>query len=91
MVAPCVIDGAVDGEMFLAYIEQILVPELQTGDTVIMDNLGFPQSGRGETGNRGRGCQPPLSAALQSRYEPDRDGILQTEVVATRKSTAHNG
>jgi len=40
MVAPCVIDGAVDGEMFLAYIEQILVPELQPGDTVIMDNLG---------------------------------------------------
>jgi len=39
MVAPCVIDGAVDGEMFLAYIEQILVPELQPGDTVIMDNL----------------------------------------------------
>ncbi len=39
MVAPCVIDGAVDGEVFLAYVEQILVAELQPGDTVIMDNL----------------------------------------------------
>lgn len=39
MVAPCVIDGAVDGDMFLAYIEQVLVPELQPGDTVFMDNL----------------------------------------------------
>lgn len=39
MVAPCVIDGAVDGTMFLAYIEQFLVPELKPGDTVIMDNL----------------------------------------------------
>jgi transposase len=39
MVAPCVIDGAVDGVMFVAYIEQVLVPELQPGDTVIMDNL----------------------------------------------------
>ncbi len=38
-VAPCVIDGAVDGAMFVAYIEQVLVPELQPGDTVIMDNL----------------------------------------------------
>ena len=38
-VAPCVIDGAVDGAMFVAYIEQVLVPELQLGDTVIMDNL----------------------------------------------------
>jgi transposase len=39
IVAPCVIDGAVDGAMFVAYIEQVLVPELQPGDTVIMDNL----------------------------------------------------
>ena len=39
MVAPCVIDGAVDGDMFVAYIEQVLVPELEPGDTVIMDNL----------------------------------------------------
>jgi len=39
MVAPCVIDGAVDGEMFMAYVEQVLVPALQPGDTVIMDNL----------------------------------------------------
>jgi len=39
MVAPCVVDGAVDGEMFVAYVEQQLVPELQPGDTVIMDNL----------------------------------------------------
>ncbi len=39
MVAPCVIDGAVDGDMFVAYVEQVLVPELKPGDTVIMDNL----------------------------------------------------
>ena len=39
MVAPCVIDGAVDGDMFVAYIEQVLVPELEPGDAVIMDNL----------------------------------------------------
>ncbi len=28
-----------DGEHFLAYIEQILVPELTPGDIVVMDNL----------------------------------------------------
>jgi transposase len=39
MVAPCVIDGAINGEMFLAYVEQVLVPALRPGDTVIMDNL----------------------------------------------------
>jgi transposase len=38
--APCVIDGPIDGESFLAYVEQILVPTLRPGDVVIMDNLG---------------------------------------------------
>lgn len=34
-----VIDGAVNGEIFLAYVQQQLVPTLQPGDVVIMDNL----------------------------------------------------
>jgi transposase len=33
------LDGPMDGEHFLAYIEQILVPELTPGDIVVMDNL----------------------------------------------------
>jgi transposase len=40
LVAPCVIDGAINGELFLAYVEQVLVPTLQADDIVIMDNLG---------------------------------------------------
>ena len=39
LVAPGVFDGAINGELFLAYIEQILVPTLKAGDIVIMDNL----------------------------------------------------
>ena len=39
MTAPFVIDGAINGELFLAYVEQILVPTLRSGDVVIMDNL----------------------------------------------------
>jgi transposase len=39
ITAPLLIDGAMDGEMFLAYVEQVLAPELRTGDLVIMDNL----------------------------------------------------
>ena len=38
--APCVIDGPINGESFLAYIEQLLVPILRPGDIVIFDNLG---------------------------------------------------
>jgi transposase len=38
--APMVIDGAMNGESFLAYVRQVLVPTLRPGDVVIMDNLG---------------------------------------------------
>ena len=37
--APWLFEGAMDGEMFLAWIQQGLVAELQPGDLVIMDNL----------------------------------------------------
>jgi transposase len=38
--APLVLDGAMNGEAFRAYVEQILAPTLRTGDIVVMDNLG---------------------------------------------------
>src|SRR4051795_4582519 len=39
LVAPFVCDGAINGELFPAYVEQILVPILRSGDHVVMDNL----------------------------------------------------
>ena len=38
-VAPLVIDGAINGKMFLAWVEQHLIKALRPGDIVIMDNL----------------------------------------------------
>ncbi|WP_338834442.1 IS630 family transposase [Bradyrhizobium septentrionale] len=39
MTAPYVIDGAMDGPTFIAYVEQVLAPTLKKGDIVFMDNL----------------------------------------------------
>ena len=39
MTAPFVYDGAMNGTVFRAYVEQVLAPTLQPGDIVIMDNL----------------------------------------------------
>jgi transposase len=39
MVAPMVLDGPMNRLAFLAYVRQVLVPELEPGDVVIMDNL----------------------------------------------------
>lgn len=39
MTAPMVLDGAMGGPAFTAYVEQVLVPTLAPGDIVVMDNL----------------------------------------------------
>src|SRR5215471_14017275 len=39
MIAPFVLEGAINGPMFLAYVKQCLVPTLKRGDIVLMDHL----------------------------------------------------
>lgn len=39
IVAPYVLDGAVNGVIFRAYVEQVLAPTLAHGDILILDNL----------------------------------------------------
>lgn len=39
MCCSTVVDGAVNGDVFEAFVEQVLVPELRPGDIVVMDNL----------------------------------------------------
>ena len=39
LTAPCVIDGPMNGNGFLAYVEQVLVPTLKPSDVVVLDNL----------------------------------------------------
>ena len=39
VTAPLLLDGAMNGRSFLAYVEQILAPTLKRGDIVVMDNV----------------------------------------------------
>src|SRR3984893_11287677 len=48
IVAPMVIKGAMNGEAFLAYIEQCLAPTLKRGDIVVADNVSFHKVAGGE-------------------------------------------
>jgi transposase len=40
LTAPLVVDCAMNGDIFRAYVEQVLAPTLKPGDVVILDNLG---------------------------------------------------
>jgi transposase len=71
--APCVIDGPINGESFLAYVEQILVPTLSPGDIVIIDNLGS---------HKGKAVRRAIRAAgaklfFLPPYSPDLNPIEQ--------------
>jgi hypothetical protein len=65
LVAPLVLDGAIDGPAFLAWVEQFLAPALRPGDTVGRGQPRQPQ-GRGRArGDRGARGVAALPAALQ--------------------------
>ena len=68
ITAPCVLDGAMNGEFFRAYVEQFLAPTLKTGDIVIMDNLSSHKIAGVEQAITAHGAQllylPPYSPDL---------------------------
>ena len=45
LFAPLVIDGALNGELFLKYVRQELAPRLRPGDVLVMDNLPAHKAG----------------------------------------------
>jgi putative transposase len=71
--APCLFDGPINGERFLAYVEQFLVPTLKPGDIVVLDNLGS---------HKGMAVRRAIRAAgarllFLPKYSPDLNPIEQ--------------
>ena len=69
--APWLIDGPIDGQSFLHYVEQVLVPTLKPGDLVIIDNLGS---------HKGKAVRQAIRAAgaklfFLPKYSPDLNPI----------------
>jgi transposase len=72
-IAPLVVDGAINGAVFHAYVEQMLAPTLRRGDVVVMDNLGS---------HRGRLVRRAIRDAgakllFLPKYSPDLNPIEQ--------------
>lgn len=62
LTAPMVVDGSVNGDIFRVYVEQVLVPTLEPGDIVVMDNL---------SSHKVEGVQAMIEAAgAELRYLP---------------------
>ena len=67
LVAPMVLDGAMNGDLFVAYARQVLVPTLRTGDIVVMDNLSSHKRVAAVRAIEGAGC----SVVYLPPYRPD--------------------
>ena len=71
--APCLFDGPINGERFLAYVEQFLVPTLKPNDIVVVDNLGS---------HKGKAVRAAIKEAgahllFLPKYSPDLNPIEQ--------------
>jgi putative transposase len=71
--APWLLDGPINGERFAAYVEKVLVPTLQPGDLVLMDNLG---SHKGKTVRQAI-WRAGAKLFLLPKYSPDLNPIEQ--------------
>ena len=71
--APWFIEGPIDGNSFQLYVEKVLLPTLQPGDIVIMDNLGS---------HKGKAVRQLIRSAgaklfFLPKYSPDLNPIEQ--------------
>ena len=79
-----VLDGAMHGAAFLAYVDQVLVPALEPGDIVVMDNLAAHRSAAVREAIRRAGAElrflPP--------YSPDLNPIKMAPSPSSRPTSS---
>ena len=79
MTAPMVLDGAMHGAAFLAYVKKVLVPTLEPGDIVVMDNLAAHRSAAVREAIHRAGAELRFLPPYSPDSQPDRDGLLQVQ------------
>jgi len=71
VVAPMVIDGPLNGASFAQYVERSLVPALEPGTIIVMDNLPVHKSARVADAIAAAGC----TLVFLPPYSPDYNPI----------------
>jgi transposase len=75
------IDGAANGDLFEAYVEQILVPTLHPGETVIMDNLSIHTRKRVRELIEAKGCHLLFLPAYSPDFSPIEEAFSKIKSV----------
>ena len=85
MIAPYVFDGYTDSKRFNGWLEKCLLPELKSGQVVIMDNAAFHKSARTKELIESVGCR----LLFQPAYSPDLNQIEKQWAILKRKFRKH--
>lgn len=87
MTAPMVLDRAMTGAWFLAYVEQILAPTLSPGDIVVMDNLPAHKSAAVRKAIEATGAELRLLPPYSPDFNPIENAFAKFKALL-RKAAA---
>jgi hypothetical protein len=89
MTAPLVLDGAINGDAFRAYVEQFLAPTLSPGEIVLADNLGSHKVAGVREAIEARGASLMFLPSYSPDLNPDRKGVREAEAIPSQCRPAH--
>jgi len=88
--APFVIDAPMDRRIFETYVETQLVPTLEPGDVVVLDNLPAHKSAAAEAAVRAKGAGLLFLPPYKPRPQSHRDGFRQAQSPPPRQGDPHH-
>jgi transposase len=89
MGASMSIEGSVDGEAFLVYIERLLCPTLERGQIVVMDNLQVHKMKKVRELIEGCGCQLVFLPSYSPDFNPIEEAFSKVKTLL-RKAKARS-
>ena len=95
ITAPGVFDGAINGCLFLAWVEQCLVPTLRPGDIVVLDNLGSHKGLAVRRAIRAAGAhllfrRPTALTSIRSRWSSPSSKLCSAKPTSDRSPRSGN-
>ena len=89
LIAPWIIEGAMDGLAFDTYVNTQLAPQFRRGDVVILDNLNVHKSPRAAQTLAERGAWFVFLPKYSPDLNPNRDGLRQAQDPAQKGQSPH--
>jgi transposase len=83
--ASAVVEGATDGAVFAAYVEQFLAPSLRPGQVVVLDNLGAHKDERARAAVEGAGCRLLFLPAYSPDFSPIEPAFAKIKAALRRR------